>query len=366
MFLGNTQQALERNVFRPMRNIWGEQLVGNIRRGTNTINLFGVEAYALGADKVTSATKIQGQGIEYCYGDEVSTWAKEVFDMLKSRLDKPNSRFDGTCNPAGPDHWLKKFLDSGADIYHQHYTIDDNPFLPAKFVADLKAEYAGTVLYDRFILGRWVRAEGAIYQSFNEQDHTLEPHQIPKIKRIAFGVDVGHSNATVFLAIGTGFDGRAYILDEYYHSGRHDHKTLSPSKYADAFIKFQDKVIAAYELRDQHGHIVHTPKYAGVYIDPSATGFMEQLREVGAFSIYKAIHDVLPGIQTVASVIDNDRLRVSKRCRHTIDEFHGYCWDEKAADIGDDKPIKADDHCMDALRYYFHSRQTEWRGRRVA
>lgn len=58
--------------------------------------------------------------------------------MLKSRLSCPHSHFDGTCNPESPTHWFKKFLDSDADIYCQAYTIDDNPTLPAQFVADLK------------------------------------------------------------------------------------------------------------------------------------------------------------------------------------------------------------------------------------
>ena len=79
--------------------------------------------------------------------------------MLKSRLSCLHSHFDGTCNPErSPSHWFKKFLDSDADIYCQAYTIDDNPTLPAQFVADLKKKYTGTVYYNRFILGSgWPR-----------------------------------------------------------------------------------------------------------------------------------------------------------------------------------------------------------------
>ena len=74
--------------------------------------------------------------------------------MLKSRLDKPTSIFDGTCNPDSPNHWFKKFLDSDADIFLQHYVIDDNPFNSPEFIENLKKEYRGTVYYDRFILGK--------------------------------------------------------------------------------------------------------------------------------------------------------------------------------------------------------------------
>lgn len=128
VILGNTKGTLQRNVIEPLQNIYGEQLVGNIR-SDNTANMFGEKVYCLGADKINQVNRIRGASIKYCYGDEVATWHKEVFTMLKSRLDKPYSKFDGTLNPESPHHWLKKFLESDADIYCQSYTIDDNPTL---------------------------------------------------------------------------------------------------------------------------------------------------------------------------------------------------------------------------------------------
>ena len=100
--------------------------------------------------------------MKYCYGDEITTWSQDVFEMLKSRLSVPGACFDGTCNPTYPRHWFKQFLDSDADIYAQHYVIDDNPTLDSAYVASLKREYSGTVFYDRYILGTWTTAEGVI------------------------------------------------------------------------------------------------------------------------------------------------------------------------------------------------------------
>ena len=109
LLIGNTKGTLTRNVLEPMRDIWGEENVGRVK-GDSTVMLFGKKCHILGADRETAVSKLQGAGIEYCYGDEVTTWNKQVFEMLKSRLDKPNSCFDGTCNPAGPSHWFLKFL----------------------------------------------------------------------------------------------------------------------------------------------------------------------------------------------------------------------------------------------------------------
>lgn len=172
VIIGVTQATVERNVLRPMRDKFGERLVGYINKGTGTVELFGEECYALGAEKVSQVAKIQGASFKYVYGDEVAKWNKEVFDMVKSRMDEDYSCFDGTCNPEQKNHWLKEFLDSNADIYMQHYTIDDNNFLSDTFKENLKKEYWGTVLYQRYILGLWVNAEGLIYKRYaDNQEH---------------------------------------------------------------------------------------------------------------------------------------------------------------------------------------------------
>ena len=167
VILGVTKATIERNVLEPMRTLYGDELVAYIS-SDNTVMLFGEKCYALGAEKLSQVSKLRGSSIKYCYGDEVADWSPDVFGLLKSRLDKDYSCFDGTYNPQGPTHWLKEFLDSDADIFSQVYTIDDNPFLPPAFVENLKREYQGTVLYDRYILGMWAAAEGALFTTYPE------------------------------------------------------------------------------------------------------------------------------------------------------------------------------------------------------
>lgn len=175
VILGVTKATIERNVLEPMRRVYGDTLVGYIG-SDNTMRLFGEKVYALGAEKLSQVSKLRGSSIKYCYGDEVADWSEDVFDLLKSRLDKSYSVFDGTFNPKDPLHWLKQFIDSDADVYYQTYSIDDNPFLDPVFVAELKKEYAGTVLYDRYILGMWAASEGALfttYPQFTEDESLL-------------------------------------------------------------------------------------------------------------------------------------------------------------------------------------------------
>lgn len=165
VILGVSRETIERNVLEPMREIYSAKRVGVIN-SRNIARLFGEDVYCLGAEKISQVAKIQGSSIKYAYGDEIAKWHRDVFRMLQSRLDKPYSCFDGSCNPEHPTHWLKAFIDSDIDKYLQEYTIFDNPYLSKDFVENICKEYEGTIYYDRLILGKWKRAEGAIYRRF--------------------------------------------------------------------------------------------------------------------------------------------------------------------------------------------------------
>lgn len=206
---GVSRETVERNVLQPMREIYGNR-IGTIKPSTNTAVLFGQEVYCLGAEKISQVAKIQGSSIKYCYGDEIAKWNKEFFEMLKSRLDKSYSCFDGACNPEYPTHWLKAFIDSVADIYLQHYRLFDNPHLPHAYVENLCKEYEGTVYYDRLIEGLWKRAEGAIYRKFADDPGAFIAKKIDdKIMKIVAGVDFGGNQS-----------GHAFVATAFTRSGR--------------------------------------------------------------------------------------------------------------------------------------------------
>lgn len=244
VLLGNTKGTLERNILDPMREIWGPDLVGNIS-SDNTVRLFGKKVYALGADNKKHMARIQGATFEYVYGDEVTTWNEEVFQMLKSRLRCKHSHFDGTCNPDNPQHWFRKFLDSDADIYQQKYVIDDGA-LPANVVADLKKEYAGTVYYNRFILGQWMPAEGVIYRLFADNPQKfLWPEGKPlQIQQLQIGVDFGGNGSRhAFVATGTlpGYGGVVGLASRTIDARGTDEAYLSK-----AFLEFVEMVFSSW------------------------------------------------------------------------------------------------------------------------
>lgn len=347
VILGVSKSTIERNVLLPMREIYGSRRIGQIN-SENIAVLFGERVYCLGAEKISQVAKVQGASFKYCYGDEVARWNEDVFEMVKSRLDKPYSCFDGSCNPENPGHFLKRFLDSDADIYLQEYTLFDNPYLPKDFVENLCREYQGTVYYDRLVMGRWKRAEGLIYQTFTDANHytnATRPQDLERITVRTIACDYGTTNPCVYLDIYDTGD-VIYVDREYRWDSRSKEAQLTgqPQKtdtqYGDAMVDFMGE----------------DPEFmCGTIVDPSAASFIQELRGRGII-VTAANNDVLDGIRKTSSLFARNKLMVNvENCPGLTDELHSYVWDDKATLIGEDKPVKEQDHGPDALRYFVNS-----------
>lgn len=247
VIFGVSRDTIERNVLQPMREIYGSGLVGTINN-RNMAWVCGENAYCLGAEKVSQVAKVQGSSIKYAYGDEVAKWNREVFEMLKSRLDKPYSCFDGACNPENPTHWLKEFIDSDVDIYVQKYTIFDNTFLPKEYVENLCKEYEGTVYYDRLIRGLWKRAEGAIYRAFaDDPDRFIRPVNRQDIKEIRIGIDFGgNGSGHSFVATAILWNGIVHPLMSRKHMKKDFPQGIDANKLSELFLQFVADVIIKY------------------------------------------------------------------------------------------------------------------------
>lgn len=330
LILGVSRETIERNVLQPMRERYTDRLVGVIN-SRNVAVICGEEVYCLGAEKINQVAKIQGMSVKYCYGDEIAKWNPEVFYMLQSRLDKPYSCFDGSCNPEYPGHWLKGFIDrEDIDIYLQKYTLFDNPFLPPEFVDNLCKEYEGTVYYGRYVLGEWTLAEGLIYPMYED---AIEQPPEGDADQYVLSIDYGTQNA-----FSAGLWGRYgvtwYRLKEYYYSGRDTGVQKTDEEYADDLQEFLSGC---------------PDKRIRTIIDPSAASFIALLQKRGGYRVIRADNNVADGIRETATALKRGLIKISPECTNWKKEAQGYVWDDKA---GVDKPIKINDHAMDDTRYF--------------
>ena len=96
------------------------------------------------------------------------------------------------------------------------------------------------------------------------------------------------------------------------------------------------------------------------YVDPSAASFITALRQRGVY-VMEADNDVLNGIRRVSTLMSRCLLKICSDCKGTIDELESYHWDDKAALVGIEKPIKEDDHGCDVVRYLCNTAIPHWR-----
>ena len=311
VLMGNTKGTLQRNIIEPLQSLWGTALVSDIK-SDNTAYLFGEKVHCIGADKSSQMDKLRGMSIKYCYGDEVVTWNEDVFTMLKSRLDKPYSIFDGTCNPEGPNHWFKKFLDSDADIFQQKYTIDDNPFLDRKVKDALKKEYAGTVYFDRYIKGLWVAAEGCVYPAFANNAEKFITDTPPNVQYAMIGVDFGGTkSAHSFTCVGftAGFKD-VVVLDEFYHDNVKG-KRFSPEEIERAFVDFVIRCKKRWKIYEVRCDSAEQTLIEGLTV--------AALRARMGVQIRNAIKgDINDRIRLVNSLMATNRFKVCRHCVATI------------------------------------------------
>lgn len=302
---------------------------------SDTTNYF----YIFGGKDERSQDLIQGITLAGVFFDEVALMPESFVNQATGRCSVDGSKYWFNCNPDGPYHWFKlNWIDKRKEkhLLYLHFTMDDNMSLSDSIKARYRSMYTG-VFYKRYILGLWAMAEGIIYDMFDTAKHVVE--EVGKLYPSGryVSIDYGTQNATVFLLWSKGLDNRWYCIKEYYYSGRDKGKQKTDSEYVVDLKKFLAGI-----------------KVKAVIVDPSAASFIAELRKNG-FPVLKAKNDVEDGIRLVGTLLNQERILFHISCVNTIMEFASYIWDEKAAEHGEDKPVKQHDHAMDAVRYFCYT-----------
>lgn len=297
--------------------------------------LFGRLVYLEGVNDVRAESKIRGMTLQGAYCDELTLFTEDFFAMLLSRLSMHQAKVIATTNPDSPGHWLKtKYMDRSArlDMLIDTFLIEDNTFLDAEYVTQLKAEYTG-IFYDRFILGKWTMAEGRIYDMFNPESDAVKDED-RNYTEWYISMDYGTQNPTAMLLCGK-YEGTWYAVREYYYSGRDSRRQKTDEEY----------------YVDLEAFAAGIPIKA-VIIDPAAASMIACIRKHGKYRVIPAQNEVLDGIRNTGVALQTGSVQICRACQQTLREMSGYVWDPKAAQRGEDKPLKIDDHAMDALRYF--------------
>lgn len=294
-----------------------------------------------GAKDEGSVQLIQGRSLSLALCDEMTLYPDSFINMLDTRLRKPHSMGFAAMNPSYPTHICKQWIDKAdkgdRNYYGLHFTIEDAPYLDVDYVERIRTSLSG-LFYKRNYLGLWCLAEGAIFDFFDRGLHTC--HKPPaNAEYYIAGIDYGTVNAFACVLVGvntgryTQSTKKMWVEKEFFWDPKKQGRQKVNSEYATDVYNFLED----YGVRN-------------IYIDPSAEAFQLELQRKGLHVVH-ANNDVENGIQKMTSEMSKGNLFVMDTCKNLIREIESYVWDAKAAEKGDDQPIKKDDHALDALRY---------------
>ncbi len=314
----------------------------------------GSELVVGGLDK---PTRVMSTEYDLIYIQEAIELSMDEWESLTTRnrnFITPLQQIIADTNPDKPRHWLKARCDQNAtrllDSRHE-----DNPRLwdaergewtpkGVAYIARLDALTGPRKLRLRY--GRWVQAEGVVYENYEPSLHLIDRFNVPSEWRRLRVVDFGYTNPFVCQWWAIDPDGRAYLYREIYMSQRlvEDHARqiveLSAGERIEATIADWDAEDRA--TLDRHG----VPTIPAIKdVSPGIQAVQQRLKIAG---------DGRPRIFFLRdSVVEADPAMIeAKKPTSTVEEIDGYVWSKsQEGKATRENPVKVDDHGMDGTRY---------------
>ena len=348
LMVGKTITSLKRNCLSVLESLFGTDLF-TYSISKKEASIAGRKVYLEGVNDIRAEQKIRGMTLQAAYCDELTLFTEDFFTMLLSRLSMKNAKLIGTTNPDAPSHWLlKKYIarTNELDLKVWNFLLEDNETLEKDYIENLKKEYTG-VFYDRFILGKWVAAEGLIYSKFaNEKEkYIVDKVKTYDLQSIHIGIDYGASKSkTAFVAIGFTYGFKEmYVLKEKTSLG-----IKTPEEMYRSFFNFYN------ELEKEYGAI------AFCYADWGGLGqvqtkgiqsyFIKQGKPIKIQDCFKV--RIIERINMTCRLIGANRLKIHKDCKETIEALSSAVWAENKDDIRlDNGSVNID--VLDAMEYAF-------------
>jgi PBSX family phage terminase large subunit len=272
-------------------------------------------------------------GLDIAWLEEANAFSRQDFEEVLGRIRHTAADWQQvilTTNPGGSMHWIKKDLINGGEASVYYSGAKDNDHNAESYLSTL--DKLTGVMYERLVLGKWVQAEGAIYDMFDHRVH-VKTRPETELRAWYLAMDEGYTNPAVILLVGEDSDGRLHVFREWYERG-----------------KLQSAVVEQAQkwTRDKRVRLAA--------VDEAAAGLIADLanNNVPAVGSKGRVLDGIQSIQNRLKVAGDGRprLTVDPSCVNVINEFESYTWKKTTSTgITKDEPQKENDHAMDALRY---------------
>jgi len=287
--------------------------------------------------------KFQGVALDWVWFDEEPPI--DIYDECVIRTLDKGGVIWGTMTPLKGRSWVyeKIYLCADSESISIHcWSWEDNPFLSEREIRKMERSFSGEQLESRKF-GRFGEGLGLVYKEFSEKniiEFGSKMLQNEKWVYNGISIDPGYTNPTAVLWFGVDGQDNIYVLGEYKESGR------NVEQIAKSIKEISDGLGLAVE-----NVFIDSASVARTLGEPNSVA--EQFRAHGIDVNTNVEKNVLEGVFEIKKLLcasDGTRkLFICDNCVALIAEMRSYFWGDK------NRPIKNNDHCLDALRYFVMS-----------
>lgn len=285
----------------------------------------------------------------------LNTWETLTRAVTGRAGNAPYTQIFGDCNPDVPTHWILNR--QRLKIFEQRH--ESNPTLYNQQTGELTEQGIKTMdvldsltglRYQRGRLGKWVSAEGQVYDDFDPSVHVIPRFDIPAEWTRYRAVDFGYTNPFVCQWWAVDHDGRAYLYREIYMT----HRTVKV--HAEQINRLSAGETFAATITDHDAEDRATLTESGI----KTVGAKKEI-SVGVQAVQERLKlqgDKKPRLFILEdSLVEADHTLYREypgdtQPVNTEQEFGSYVWpDGKDGKPNKEVPVDAYNHGMDAMRY---------------
>lgn len=285
-------------------------------------------------EKVKSITPLKGV-LERIFVEEATEIKREAYKQLTKRLrgySAYSKHVIMAFNPILKSHWIYKEFFGGWEDNKNSYESDsvcilkttykDNLFLTDDDRNQLENE-SDPYFYNVYSLGNWGVLGHIIFRNWHVEDLS---DRIPQFDNIYNGLDFGWNDPTAMLKIHLDKNRKKiYVFDEVYQQYMSDSVLLTTAK---TFTNENQQYITCDDA------------------NPKTIDFLSN-NNVRAIPTVKGADSIMRGIRW----LQDYEIIVDVQCQNFKNEIEQYHWQEDKYGNVLEKPVDANNHLMDCLRY---------------
>jgi len=346
MITAPTYKVLRDPVVETFKNLFSDFIVGENENAGILRMDNGSEILCRSCEK---PELLRGPNLTWWFGDEAALYRSMVYKVMIGRLREGGQLGYGWIGttPKGRN-WVWQVFKTNSDSHRMLKSVSrENVFMDGAYFDLLETEYTGDFKAQE-LEAKFVAYQGLVYPEFEYSTHVTGVPKTHNLVTAYAGVDWGFANPGCILVGQVDNDGQVVIVAEHYARG----------------LRVDEWVAIAEQMRREW-------RIETFYCDPSEPKNIQQFREAGLAAV-KAQTDVMAGIQQVkhdlaiSPFTGRPRCLFTTGCPNTFAEFEMYCWTEHGEYGIQDKPVKANDHAMDALKYLLNSMPREGQVQRAS